>query len=53
VEDDGDVPGDGVEAILEAQPQILERVENAVRARDIGVVVARGEAQRVGLDPGN
>ena len=50
---DGDVAGDLVEAVLEPQPQILERVEDAVRAGEIGVVVARGEAQRVGLDPGH
>ena len=42
-----------VEAVLEAQAQVLEPVE---RARGAGVVrglVAGGEAQRLGLDPGH
>ena len=53
MEDDRDVAGDLVEPVLEPQAQVLERVEHAVRAGEIGVVVARGEAQRVGLDPGH
>ena len=53
VEDDREVAGDLVEAVLEPQAQVLEPVEYAVRAGEIGVVVARGEAQRVGLDPGD
>jgi len=53
VEDDGDAARDLVEAVLEAQPQVLERVQDAVRAGEIGVVVTRGEAERVRLDPGD
>ena len=53
MENHGDVAGDGVEAVLEPQAQVLERVEDAVRAGEVSVVVARGEAQRIGLDPGN
>ena len=53
VDDHGDVARHGVEAVLEAQPQVLERVEHAVRAGEVGVVVARGEAERLGLDPGH
>jgi hypothetical protein len=53
VEDDGDIPGRMIEAILEAQPQVLERVEHPVGAGEVGVVVARREAQRIGFDPGH
>jgi hypothetical protein len=53
VQDHGDVAGNDVEALLQAQPQILEVVENPVRAGEVAVVMTRGEAQGVGLDPGD
>ena len=39
-------PGRLVEALLQAQPQLLEAVEDALRAGGVAVVVPRGEAER-------
>ena len=53
VDDHRDLAGRLVEAVLEAQPQVLERVERALRARGVVALVAGGEAERLGLDPGH
>src|SRR5262249_46430615 len=53
VQDDRHVPRHLGEAVLEAEPQVLKLIENPIGAGEVGVVVARGEAQRIGLDPGD
>jgi hypothetical protein len=53
VQDHRDVARHGVEAVLQPQPQVLQRVEHAVRAGEVAVVVTGREAQGVGLDPGD
>ena len=51
VDDDRDVAGHLLEAVLEPQPQFLHAVEGALGVGRVAAVVARGEAERVGLDP--
>ncbi len=52
--DDHRDPARGVvEAVFEAKSQVLEAVERAGRACLVVGLVARGEAQRFGLDPGH
>jgi hypothetical protein len=41
----------GVEALLEPQPQVLEPIERALRARLVLGLVASREAERFGFDP--
>ena len=36
-----------------APPQVLEPVEGALRVGGIGLLVARGEAQGIGFNPGD
>jgi hypothetical protein len=45
VDDDGDVAGHVLEAVLEAQAQFLHAVEDALGEGGIAAVMARGEAQ--------
>ncbi len=51
VDDDGDLARDGLEAVLEPQPQFLHPVQGPLCKRRVAAVVPRGEAQRVRLDP--
>ena len=51
VHDDRDPGGRLVEALLEAQAQVLERVEGALRAVAVLGLVPSDEAQRLRLDP--
>ena len=53
VDDHRDPAGGVVEALLEPQPQVLEPVEGALRAGLVLGLVARGEGERFGLDPGH
>jgi len=45
VDDDRDVPRSDLEVVLEPEAEVLELIEDAVRAGEIGVVVPRREAQ--------
>jgi hypothetical protein len=53
VDHDRDVPRHLLEALLELQPQVLEPVEHPVGVADVRVVMPRGEAEGLGLDPGH
>ena len=53
VDDDDDPAGSVVEAVLEPQPQVLERVEGPLRVGLVVALVPGDEAQRLGLDPGH
>jgi hypothetical protein len=53
VDDDGDLAGSVVEALLEPQPQVLEPVERPLCERGVGLLVAGGEAERICLNPGD
>ena len=53
MDDDADLAGDVVEALLELQPQILEPVEGPLGVGGIGLLVAGGEAERVCFNPGD
>src|SRR5205814_1234417 len=48
-----DPPGYLLEALLEPHPQVLESVQGALGVGGVAGVVARREAERVGLDPGH
>ena len=51
--DDRDAGRRIVEAFLEAQAQVLELVEGALRAVGVVRLVTSGERQRVSLNPGD
>ena len=53
MDDDRDVAGHLLEAVLEPQPQFLHPVQRALGEGGVAAVMARGEAQRFGLDPGH
>jgi hypothetical protein len=53
VDDHRDLARGDVEAVLQAQSQVLKLVEGALRAVGVVRLVARGEAERMSLDPGD
>jgi hypothetical protein len=53
MDDHRDLARGVVEAVLEAQAQVLELVEGALRAVGVVRLVTSGERQRVSLNPGD
>ena len=51
VDDDGDVAGHQLETVLEPQPQFLHPVQRPLGEGGVATVMARGEAQRLSLNP--
>ena len=51
VDHEGDPAGRLLEAILEAQAQVLERVQRALGVLGVSALVPGDERQRLGLDP--